>query len=201
MTAYKVGYLIGSLAKGSLNRKLAKALVNLAPAELSMAEIPFKDLPLYSYDYDADFPPQARAFKDALAAVEAVLFVTPEYNRSIPGGLKNAIDWASRPYGQNSFTRKPSAIIGASPGMLGTALAQQSLRGVLAFCNSPLMNAIEAYIQFKPGLITDDGEVTDPSTEEFLRDYMMQFHRFITLVYTALPRPEPIPAKEGLTST
>lgn len=119
MTAYKVGYLIGSLAKGSLNRKLAKALVNLAPAELSMAEIPFKDLPLYSYDYDADFPPQARAFKEALAAVEAVLFVTPEYNRSIPGGLKNAIDWASRPFGQNSFTRKPSAIIGASPGMLG----------------------------------------------------------------------------------
>ena len=99
MTAYKVGYLVGSLAKGSINRKLAKALVNLAPAELSMAEIPFKDLPLYSYDYDADFPPPARAFKDALAAVEAVLFVTPEYNRSIPGGLKNAIDWASRPYG------------------------------------------------------------------------------------------------------
>ena len=100
MTAYKVGYLIGSLAKGSINRKLAKALVNLAPAELSMTEIPFKDLPLYSYDYDADFPPPARAFKDALAGVEAVLFVTPEYNRSIPGGLKNAIDWASRPYGQ-----------------------------------------------------------------------------------------------------
>ena len=81
MTAYRVGYLIGSLAKGSLNRKLAKALVNLTPAELSMAEIPFRDLPLYSYDYDADFPPSARAFKDALAGVEAVLFVTPEYNR------------------------------------------------------------------------------------------------------------------------
>ena len=142
-----------SLAKGSINRKLAKALVNLAPAELSMTEIPFKDLPLYSYDYDADFPPPARAFKDALAAVEAVLFVTPEYNRSIPGGLKNAIDWASRPYGQNSFTRKPSAVIGTSPGPIGTALAQQSLRGVLGFCNSPQMNSIEAYIQFKPGLL------------------------------------------------
>jgi chromate reductase len=201
MTAYKVGYLIGSLAKGSLNRKLANALVNLAPAELSMIEIPFKDLPLYSYDYDADFPPPARAFKDALAAVEALLFVTPEYNRSIPGGLKNAIDWASRPYGHNSFTRKPSAVIGTSPGPIGTALAQQSLRGVLGFCNSPQMNSIEAYIQFKPGLITDEGEVTDSSTEEFLRDYMMQFHGFITRVYTALPRPELIPAKEGLEST
>lgn len=186
MTAYKVGYLIGSLAKGSINRKLAKALVNLAPAELSMAEIPFKDLPLYSYDYDADFPPPAKAFKEALAGIEAVLFVTPEYNRSIPGGLKNAIDWASRPYGHNSFTRKPSAVIGTSPGSIGTALAQQSLRGVLGFCNSPQMNSIEAYIQFKPGLITDEGEVTDAGTEEFLRDYMMQFHGFITRVYTAL---------------
>jgi chromate reductase len=194
MTAFKVGYLIGSLAKGSINRKLAKALVNLAPPELSMTEIPFKDLPLYSYDYDADFPPPARAFKDALAAVDAVLFVTPEYNRSIPGGLKNAIDWASRPYGKNSFTRKPSATIGTSPGMIGTALAQQALRGVLGFCNSPQMNAIEAYIQFKPGLITDEGEVTDSSTEEFLRNYMAEFYGFITRVYMALPRPERVPA-------
>ena len=116
MTTYKVGYLIGSLAKASINRKLATALVRLAPAELDMAEIPFKDLPLYSYDYDADFPPAAGAFKDAIASVDAVLFVTPEYNRSIPGGLKNAIDWASRPYGNNSFARKPSAVIGTSPG-------------------------------------------------------------------------------------
>ena len=116
MTTYKVGYLIGSLAMASINRKLATALVRLAPAELAMVEIPFRDLPLYSYDYDADFPPAARAFKDAVASVDAVLFVTPEYNRSIPGGLKNAIDWASRPYRTNSFARKPSAIIGTSPG-------------------------------------------------------------------------------------
>ena len=105
MTTFRVGFLVGSLATGSINRKLAKALVRLAPAELEMAEIPFKDLPLYSYDYDADYPPTAKAFKEALAAAEAFLFVTPEYNRSIPGGLKNAIDWASRPYGSNSFTR------------------------------------------------------------------------------------------------
>ena len=129
-----------------------------------MQEIPFKDLPLYSYDYDADFPPVARAFKEAIASVDAVLFVTPEYNRSIPGGLKNAIDWASRPYGKNSFARKPSAVIGTSPGAIGTAVAQQSLRSVLSFCNSPQMNAPEAYIQFTPGLITDAGEVTVEST-------------------------------------
>src|SRR5690606_17263519 len=106
MTTHKVGYFVGSLEKASINRKLAKALTFLAPPKLQMLEIPFKDLPLYSYDYDADFPPVAREFKEAIAAVDAVLFVTPEYNRSIPGGLKNAIDWASRPYGQNSFTRK-----------------------------------------------------------------------------------------------
>jgi len=149
MTTHKVGYLIGSLAKGSINRKLAKALVRLAPPELEMSEISFKDLPLYSYDYDADYPPAGKAFKAAIAAVaavDAVLFVTPEYNRSIPGGLKNAIDWASRPYGTNSLTRKPSAVIGTSPGAIGTAVAQQNLRSVLGFCNSPQMNAPEAYI-------------------------------------------------------
>ena len=188
MTTYKVGYLIGSLATASINRKLAKALVRLAPAELDMAEIPFKDLPLYSYDYDADFPPAARAFKDAIASVDAVLFVTPEYNRSIPGGLKNAIDWASRPYGQNSFARKPSAVIGTSPGAIGTAVAQQHLRSLLSYCNSPQMNAPEAYIQFTPGLITDEGEVTVASTEQFLRSYMAEFHTFIGRVLSVLPR-------------
>ena len=188
MTTYKVGYLIGSLAKASINRKLATALVRLAPAELDMAEIPFKDLPLYSYDYDADFPPAARAFKDAIASVDAVLFVTPEYNRSIPGGLKNAIDWASRPYGTNSFARKPSAVIGTSPGSIGTAVAQQSLRSVLSFCNSPQMNAPEAYIQFTPGLISDDGKVTVELTEKFLRGFMAEFHAFIVRVLQVLPR-------------
>ncbi len=188
MTTYSVGYMIGSLARESINRKLAKALVKLAPSELVMTEIPFKDLPLYSYDYDADFPPVARAFKDAIAAVDAILFVTPEYNRSIPGGLKNAIDWASRPYGQNSFARKPSAVIGTSPGAIGTAVAQQSLRSVLSFCNSPQMNAPEAYIQFKPGLITDAGEVTVEAAETFLRNYMAEFHLFIARVLQVLPR-------------
>jgi len=188
MTTHKVGYFVGSLAKASINRKLAKALTLLAPPQLQMSEIPFKDLPLYSYDYDADFPPVAREFKEAIAAVDAVLFVTPEYNRSIPGGLKNAIDWASRPYGQNSFTRKPSAIIGTSPGMIGTAVAQQSLKSVLSFCNSPQMNAIEAYIQFTPNLIIDDGKVTNSGTEEFLRNFMNEFAGFITRVRSILPR-------------
>ena len=188
MASYKVGYLVGSLATASINRKLAKALTRLAPPELELVEIPFRDLPLYSYDYDANFPAPARAFKQAIAAADAILFVTPEYNRSIPGGLKNAIDWASRPYGQNAFTRKPAAIIGTSPGAIGTAVAQQHLRSVLAFCNAPLMNSVEAYIQFKPGLIADDGQVSDESTAKFLRNYMAEFHAFIVKVYTVLPR-------------
>ena len=188
MSTYKVGYFIGSLAAGSINRQLAKALIKVAPPKLTFTEIPIKDLPLYSYDYDADFPPAARAFKNAIAEVDAVLFVTPEYNRSIPGGLKNAIDWASRPYGQNSFTRKPSAVIGTSPGAIGTAVAQQHLRSVLGFCNSPQMNSPEAYIQFKPGLITPEADVTDPEVAKFFTNYMAELHAFIVRVYTVLPR-------------
>ena len=188
MSNYRVGYFVGSLATASINRLLAKALVRLAPPELEMTEISYKDLPLYNWDYDANYPSVARAFKDAIAAVDAVLFVTPEYNRSIPGALKNAIDWASRPYGKNSFARKPSAVIGTSPGKIGTAIAQQHLRSILSFCNSPQMNAPEAYIQFEPGLITPDGEVTNAGTAEFLRGYMQDLHGFITRVYTVLPR-------------
>jgi chromate reductase, NAD(P)H dehydrogenase (quinone) len=188
VTTFTAGYMVGSLAKGSINRRLSRALTRLAPSELELREIPIGDLPLYSYDYDADYPPPGRALKSAIASVDAVLFVTPEYNRSIPGALKNAIDWASRPWGTNSFARKPSAIIGTSPGKIGTAVGQQHLRSILAFCNSPLMNAIEAYIQFTPDLITDEGEVTDHTTEEFLANYMKEFHGFITRVYMAIPR-------------
>ena len=190
MHTYRVGYFVGSLAKDSINRKLAKALVKLAPAGLELEEISYAELPNYSYDYDADYPPVARAFKDAIAAVDGVLFVTPEYNRSIPGALKNAIDWASRPYGQNAFARKPSAVIGASPGQIGTAVGQQHLRSVLGFCNSPQMNAPEAYIHFTPGLVTDDGEVSVESTEAFLRHYMEELHDFVRRVLLALPPDE-----------
>jgi chromate reductase len=188
MATYKIGYFVGSLSSTSINRRLAKALVQLAPKELLLTEIPIRDLPLYSPDYDADYPPIARTLKKSIADVDGVLFITPEYNRSIPGGLKNAIDWASRPWGQNSFAKKPSGVIGTSPGAIGTAVAQQSLRGVLCFCNSPLMNQVEAYVQFTPDLITAEGKVTNPKTEEFLRNYMTEFHAFVARVLTVLPR-------------
>jgi len=188
MIRYKVGYLVGSLSSTSINRQLAKALARMAPPELELTEIAIRDLPLYSQDYDANYPPVAQSFKQAVAEVDAVLFVTPEYNRSIPGGLKNAIDWASRPYGRNSFSRKPSGVIGTSPGPIGTAVAQSHLRGVLCFCNSPLMHNVEAYVQFKPGLIGADGQVSDDATANFLRNYMREFHEFVARVLMVLPR-------------
>jgi chromate reductase, NAD(P)H dehydrogenase (quinone) len=179
MPKYEVGYLVGSLSSTSINRLLSKALVQLAPPELRLTEIAIKTLPLYSQDYDADYPPVARSFKQAIADVDAVLFVTPEYNRSIPGGLKNAIDWASRPYGQNALSRKPAGVIGTSPGSIGTAVAQSHLRGVLCFCNAPLMTSVEAYVQFRPGAIDADGTVSDDSTVDFLRKYMQEFLGFV----------------------
>lgn len=185
MEKFTVGYFVGSLARESINRKLANALVQLAPDNLVMKEIPFGDLPLYSYDYDANFPDVARRFKTAIEEVDAILFVTPEYNRSVPGALKNAIDWASRPYGENSFTKKPSAIIGTSPGAIGTAVAQQHLKSIMSFCNSAMMNAIEAYIQFTPEMISNDGKVKVKSTEDFLRNYMNEFSDFIDRVHVA----------------
>lgn len=188
MSTYKVGYFVGSLSKESINRKLAKALVRLAPDGLTLVEIRFDELPHYNRDYDADYPAVAVEFKRALAGVDAVLFVTPEYNRSIPGALKNAIDWASRPWGKNSLARKPCAIIGTSPGKIGTAVAQSHLRSILAFCNAPLMNSIEAYIQFEKELISDDGEVAAPETEAFLQSFITEFQGFVERVYMVLPR-------------
>ena len=188
MTTYKVGYFVGSLSSTSINRELSKALIRLAPEDLEFTEIPIGNLPLYSQDYDENFPPEARALKEAIAASDAILFVTPEYNRSIPGALKNAIDWASRPWGQNSFDQMPAAVIGASVGQIGTAMAQQSLRGVLSFCNARQMTAPEAYIRYSPEIFPGEGEVADESTKAFLTDYMEQFRTYIVRVLTVIPR-------------
>src|SRR5215210_5926197 len=190
MTTYKVGYFVGSLSAISINRVLSRALIRLAPEDLEFTEIPIGDLPLYNRDLDTNYPPEATALKEAIARSDAVLFVTPEYNRSIPGALKNAIDWASRPRGQNSFDHIPAAVIGASMGQIGTAVAQQSLRAVLSFCNARQMTAPEAYIKFAPDLFPGDGEVTDESTKEFLTNYMAEFRDHIVRVLTVLPRQQ-----------
>jgi chromate reductase, NAD(P)H dehydrogenase (quinone) len=188
MTSYKVGYFVGSLSSKSINRIVSKALIRLAPKDLQFTEIPINNLPLYSQDYDQDYPPEAIGLKDAIAKSDAILFVTPEYNRSIPGALKNAIDWASRPWGQNAFDHIPAAVTGASIGQIGTAVAQQSLRGVLSFCNARQMTAPEAYIQYSPEVFTSDGEVTNAATATFLSDFMAEFRDHLARVLTVLPR-------------
>jgi chromate reductase len=185
MSPYKIGYFVGSLASGSINRILSKALIHLAPDELEFTEIPIRDLPLYSPDFDADFPPEGRALKDAVRSSDGILFISPEYNRSVPGALKNAIDWGSRPWGTNSFARKPTGIIGASPGGIGTAVMQSSMRAVLSFLDAPQLNAPEAYIRFVPEIYGDDGSVSDPSTADFLRHYMEEYSAFVQRVLDA----------------
>ncbi len=188
MSGYKVGYLVGSLSSASINRVLSRALIRLAPEDLEFTEIGIRDLPLYSPDFDDHFPPEATALKEAIAGSDAVLFVTPEYNRSIPGALKNAIDWASRPWGQNSFHHIPAGVIGASVGPIGTAVAQQSLRAVLSFCNARQMTAPEAYIHYSPSVFADNGEVTNEETATFLRNDMAEFRDYVERVLTVLPR-------------
>ncbi|MCP2366183.1 chromate reductase [Agromyces flavus] len=188
MRTYQVSYFVGSLSSTSINRTLSKALLRVAPEHLEFTEIPIRDLPLYSPDYDDDYPPEALELKAAIDRSDAVLFVTPEYNRSIPGALKNAIDWASRPWGRNSFDHIPAAVIGASPGAIGTAVAQQSLRAVLSFCNARQMTAPEAYITFSPEVFQEDGSITKESTEAFLTEFMNEFGDHIRRVLAVLPR-------------
>ncbi len=168
----RIGIIIGSISSTSLNRKLAKALIRLAPEGIEITEIPIADLPFYSPDHDADYPAVARAYKDAIAEVDGVIIVTPEYSRSVPGVLKNALDWAARPYGQGSFQGKPTAVIGASGGPISTAAAQQHLRAILLHLNAVVLGQPEGYIQATPGLLTEDGEVTNESTAAFLTSYV-----------------------------
>ncbi|WP_337006546.1 MULTISPECIES: NADPH-dependent FMN reductase [unclassified Microbacterium] len=179
---HRIGYLIGSLAQDSINRVLSKALVRLAPPSLDLVEIPIRDLPLYNRDDELDPVPAVTEFKRAVESAEGLLIISPEYNRSIPGALKNAIDWGSRPWGHNSFARKPTGIIGASTGAIGTAVMQSSMRSVLSFLNAPQLNAPEAYITFTPEVFGADGEVKDAGTEEFLRHYMREFDAFVERV-------------------
>ncbi|MEB4613525.1 NADPH-dependent FMN reductase [Leucobacter sp. M11] len=174
----KIGVFIGSLSTVSINRKLATALMRLAPEGVEIAEIPIKDLPLYNHDFDADYPQVALDLKQQIQDADGLLYVTPEYNRSVPGGLKNAIDWASRPWGQGVLD-KPSATMGASIGPISSAAAQQHLKNILLFANAPVMGQPEGYIHFTEGLITDDGTVTNEGTEEFLRGWMATFVSFV----------------------
>lgn len=182
MNAYNIGFLVGSVSSTSINRRLANALVKLAPkVDLALTEIPIAQLPFYSADNDAAVPAVVADFKRDIEGVDGLIIVTPEYNRSVPGVLKNALDLASRPYGQNSFVGKPTAVLGASIGQIGTALAQQHLRSMLAFLDAPDLQQPEVYLHMRDGLITDDGEITDDSTAEFLLDWLRAVRAHVEL--------------------
>src|SRR3977135_760964 len=179
MTTYKVGYFVGSLATASINRTMSTALIRLAPRALEFKEIPLRDLPLYSYDYDADYPPEGRALKDAIASVDAVLFVTPEYNRSIPGGLKNAIDWASRPWGKSSFLGKPTGIVSNSPGPLGGVSAAKHLQNILPGISGLILGQPEIYLNGVGDAFNDKGELIKESMQRVLLQYIDAFATFV----------------------
>ncbi|PRA00544.1 ACP phosphodiesterase [Arthrobacter sp. MYb211] len=185
MRQYSIGYFVGSLATNSINRTLSKALIKLAPENLKFTEIPIKDLPLYSYDYDEDYPSVGTELKRAIEASDGLLFISPEYNRSIPGALKNAIDWGSRPWGTNSFARKPSGLVGASMGAIGTAVMQSSMRGVLSFLDSPQLNSPEVYLAFNQEDFDAEGNVHNHSTADFLKHYMGEYAAFVARVLDA----------------
>lgn len=179
MSEYTIGYIVGSLSSTSINRRLAKALEQIAPEGITLREIPIADLPFYSPDLDADFPQVARDFKQAIADVDGVIILTPEYSRSIPGVLKNALDWSARPYGQASFNGKPTAVIGTSGGPIATAAAQQHLKAILSHYNAPVLGQPEGFIQSTPGLFTDNGEITNDGTAAFLISYLEAFAQLV----------------------
>jgi chromate reductase len=167
------------LRKESFNRKLANALIAMAPSTLKLGIVEIGDLPLYNQDHEADPPPVVRDFKQRVAAADAVLFVTPEYNRSVPGVLKNAIDIASRPYGQSAWNGKPGAVISVSPGAIGGFGANQHLRQSMVFLNVPMLQQPEAYIGGAGTLFDDKGNIVEDATREFLEKFLQAFSAWI----------------------
>jgi chromate reductase len=174
----RIAIVVGSLRRDSFNRKFAEALTRLAPSEVEFTWPDIGALPLYNQDDDVAPPASALALKAAIRAADGVIFVTPEYNRSIPGVLKNALDHASRPYGDSAWVGKPAGVIGVSPGALGTVLAQHDLRGVLAYLDMPVLGQPEAYIQHREGMFAEDDSLTDPS-KDFAQKWLDAYLAFV----------------------
>jgi chromate reductase, NAD(P)H dehydrogenase (quinone) len=195
MTTRNVAVIVGSIRKGSLNRMMAHALAALAPTSLELEIVEIAQLPLYNQDLDSSPPdnqdldsgPPAEwtAFRQKIKAADAVLFVTPEHNRSVPAALKNAIDVASRPYGSNCWDGKPAAVVSASPGAIGGFGANHHLRQSLVFLNMPTLQQPEAYIGGAAKLFDDDGKLVNPGTAEFLKKFMQAFAAWIDTVIGA----------------
>lgn len=179
MAKFKVAVIVGSLRKDSMNLKLGTAIAKLGQDKFEAKFVQIADLPLFNQDLEANFPEAATRLKNDISAADAVLFVTPEYNRSMPGPLKNAIDWCSRPYGKNSFAGKPAAICGASPGTIGTACSQNSIRPILSYLDIALMGQPELYLHFTDGLIDSEGNITNDNTKKFLQKFVDAFAAWI----------------------
>jgi chromate reductase len=171
----QIGVVVGSLRKESINRKLAHALIKLGPPDFTFKDLRIGDLPLYNQDDDKSQAPEVQRFKSELRAVDAVIFVTAEYNRSIPGVLKNAIDHASRPYGQSAWAGKPAGIVGASIGAVGTAVSQLHLRTILAYLDMPTLAQPEIYLHVKDGFFDDAGNIANAETRKFLHGWMDKY--------------------------
>jgi chromate reductase len=172
--AFKIAVVVGSNRRESINRKLAEGLGKLRPDRLAFHFVRIDDLPIYNQDDEGNLPASVTRFKAEIEAADGVLFVTPEHSRSIPAVLKNAIDWGARPWGKNSWTGKVAAVTGTSPGAISTALAQQHLRQILG-AQGVVLSGGEAYIQFKQGLVDENGNVPDESTRGFLKSFLDQF--------------------------
>lgn len=171
MKQYRIALIIGSLRKDSLNKQLAQALIKLAPPEFVFETMRIDDLPFYNQDEDDHQAASVQRFKKDLKAADGLLFCTPEYNRSVPGVLKNALDNASRPYGDSAWAKKPAGIIGISVGSAGTSMAQQHLRNILAYLDVPVLCQPEAFIQSKEGLFGKNGAIGEGS-RKFLQGWM-----------------------------
>ncbi|MBU6502462.1 MAG: NAD(P)H-dependent oxidoreductase [Burkholderiales bacterium] len=181
MSQYNIATVVGSLRKDSHNKKLAHALTLLAPKDFSFVPVRIDDLPLYNQDDDANQAASVKRLKSEIQAAQGVLFVTPEYNRSMPGVLKNAIDHASRPYGKSAWAGKPAGVIGISVGAIGTAMAQQHLRNVLAYLNVPTLGQPEAFVQAREGLFDAAGNIGIEDTKKFLQGWMDQFVAWVKI--------------------
>jgi chromate reductase, NAD(P)H dehydrogenase (quinone) len=179
MSKYDVLMVVGSLRKESFNRRLSKALAALAPTHIAMREFRIDDIPLYNQDLEPRMPDAVQRAKREVEAAHGVLFVTPEYNRSMPGVMKNVIDWVSRPYGHSSWKGKPAAIAGTTTGAIGTAVAQSHLRSVLTILEMPLMTQPEIYLRFTEGLINDQFEFTDVSTRKLMVTFVNHFAAWV----------------------
>lgn len=174
-----IAFVVGSLRQGSYNQQLAKAISQLLPADYTAVFADISKLPLYNQDHDSHTSQEVLDFKQVIATADAVIFVTPEYNRSIPGVLKNAIDQGSRPYGSSVWQGKPAGILGTSPGALGTALAQQHLRNVLSFLDMAVLSQPDVYLQFNESTFDPEGGITNDSTKAYLQGWVKHYIEWI----------------------